>query len=109
MRIYLVRHGIAAPLATPQSNDAKRPLTASGIRKMRLAARGLARLIPRSAILLVSPATRTMETARLIYEECGFSKKARVSRALAPNVPPNQVHPHSQFAEERNACGHCGT
>ncbi len=91
MRLYLIRHGIAAPLETPRSKDAERPLTPLGIRKMRLAARGLAHLIPRSALLFTSPATRTRQTAKVIFEECSLRRKVKISEALAAHATPTQI------------------
>jgi phosphohistidine phosphatase len=67
MDVYLVRHAIAYDRnSTRWPNDALRPLTAVGKRKFRKAAGGLARLIPKSALVLTSPYVRARETADIL-------------------------------------------
>jgi len=52
-----------------------RPLTAAGKQRFRKAARGLARLLPKSALLLTSPFVRARDTAAIL---------AGVARLRAP-------------------------
>ena len=46
--------------------DALRPLTRAGRKKMRRAARGLARLVPHLDALATSPLTRAVETGEIV-------------------------------------------
>ncbi len=69
MRLYLVRHATAFdrdPVRWP--DDATRPLTERGVRRFRVAARGLRRLVPMVDVLLASPFERTRATADLLHQ-----------------------------------------
>ena len=46
----------------------KRPLTPEGVEEFRLAARGLARIVPRTDVILSSPARRAWHTAQILSE-----------------------------------------
>ena len=63
MKALIVRHAAALPRGTPGILDSERPLTTSGKRKFRTAARGLARVAPHPDVLLTSPWPRAQETA----------------------------------------------
>lgn len=67
MRVFLVRHALAHERSrTNWPDDSLRPLTATGKRKFRKVARGLARLLPKSARILTSPFVRARETAGIL-------------------------------------------
>ena len=69
MEIYLVRHAAASerdPDRWPR--DKWRPLTPEGEEEFRLAARGLARMVPRADVILSSPARRAWHTAEILSE-----------------------------------------
>ncbi len=67
MDVYLVRHAIAHERSRAQwPKDALRPLTAAGKQRFRKAARGLARVLPKSALLLTSPFVRARDTALIL-------------------------------------------
>ena len=67
MEAWLVRHAIAHERDRERwPNDSLRPLTPGGKRKFRKAARGLARHLPKSAVLLTSPYVRARDTATLL-------------------------------------------
>ena len=69
MEIYLVRH--AATFGRDPDHwpdDRERPLTPEGEEEFRLAARGLARMVPRVDVILSSPARRTWRTAEILSE-----------------------------------------
>ena len=63
MRLLIARHAAAAPRGTEGLADAERPLTERGEKRFRLAARGLARVIPAPALILSSPLVRARQTA----------------------------------------------
>ena len=71
MRLLIIRHAIAVPRGTPGVPDEERPLTRKGIRRFRAAARGLARLLPRPAMLFTSPLLRARQTARVAARAWG--------------------------------------
>src|ERR687895_48335 len=64
--LYLIRHGIAEERGDAWPDDTKRPLTASGIARLRKEARGLGRLGVAFDVILTSPLTRTRQTAEAI-------------------------------------------
>lgn len=69
MRVFLVRHAIGHERdARRWPQDSLRPLTPSGEQRFRKAARGLATLLPRGAVLLTSPFVRARRTADLLQE-----------------------------------------
>jgi phosphohistidine phosphatase len=67
----LIRHAIAVPSGTPGVADDERPLTPKGRRRFRRAARGLARITRRPAVLLSSPLPRALETAGIAARAWG--------------------------------------
>ena len=69
MDLYLVRHAPAFQKDFDRwRHDSKRPLTPEGEKEFRLAARGLARMVPRADVILSSPARRAWQTAELLSE-----------------------------------------
>jgi phosphohistidine phosphatase len=66
--LYLVRHGLAEERGDAFPDDAKRPLTADGMARMRKAARGLARLGVTIDAVLTSPLVRARQTAEIVVE-----------------------------------------
>jgi phosphohistidine phosphatase len=67
--LYLVRHAPAFPKDFDRwRHDGKRPLTPEGEEEFRLAARGLARMVPQVDVMLSSPARRAWQTAELLSE-----------------------------------------
>ena len=69
MHIYLLRHGIAAPLGEENHfTDARRMLTPEGASKMREASLGLKKLGITFDLVASSPLIRAKETAEIIVE-----------------------------------------
>jgi phosphohistidine phosphatase len=72
MKLLVIRHAIAEDrevFAETGRDDALRPLTAEGSRKMRRAARGLRQIVPTIDELVASPFTRASETAEIVRRE----------------------------------------
>lgn len=72
MQLLVVRHAIAEDrdaFAATGRDDALRPLTAEGVRKMRRSAHGLKELVPSIDLLVTSPLTRARETAEIVRRE----------------------------------------
>ena len=69
MELYLLRHAPAFKKDHDRwPHDSERPLTPEGEKEFRLAARGLARMVPRVDVMLSSPARRAWQTAELLSE-----------------------------------------
>ena len=86
MRLVVVRHAIAEDreaFARSHKDDATRPLTPEGRRKMERAALGLKQLVPELDLLAASPYKRAFDTAEIIAKAYGTSAVERVAE-LAP-------------------------
>jgi phosphohistidine phosphatase len=71
MRLLVVRHAIAEDreaFARSHQDDATRPLTPEGRRKMERAALGLRRVVPELDLLAASPYKRAFETAEILAQ-----------------------------------------
>jgi phosphohistidine phosphatase len=72
VELLIVRHAIAEDreaFAATGQEDALRPLTAGGARKMRRAARGLHEIVPSVDLIVSSPFVRASETADILRRE----------------------------------------
>ena len=84
MEVFLVRHAIAHERNSKRwPNDALRPLTSAGIRKFRIAARGLAHLLPRGVVVLSSPYVRARETADILVNAMHRAKLVECAELAA--------------------------
>jgi len=103
MLLYIVRHAIAG-VRDPQKwpDDAQRPLTKSGGRKFRKAAKGLGRLVPKVDVVLASPMVRAWETAAILEKDAGWPEpvrcpelagagSAQVFTAMQPHAGRNSI------------------
>jgi len=90
MILYLVRHGIAIDREDPNApSETERYLTKDGIKKTREAAKGIAALKIKPAVLITSPYVRAAQTAEIFAEALGYSgEKIRQSQALRPGSNP---------------------
>ncbi|HEY2022293.1 SixA phosphatase family protein [Paraburkholderia sp.] len=82
MDLILWRHAEAEDVA---SSDLSRALTTRGRKQAQNAARWLRTRLPDDAIVLVSPAVRTIQTAETLTDQY------RVVREIAPNASANDV------------------
>lgn len=90
MIVYLVRHAIAEERGKSKLPDDERPLTAEGIAKMKVAARGLRALDVTLDLVLTSPLRRARETAAIVAKTLGGVPVEELS-ALAPGRSPVMV------------------
>ncbi len=93
MRLLVVRHAIAEDreaFARSHKDDATRPLTPDGRRKMERAALGLKELVPELDVLAASPYKRAVETAEIISAAFGGLSVERVPD-LAPGAGVDRV------------------
>ncbi|MEK6299237.1 MAG: phosphohistidine phosphatase SixA [Acidobacteriota bacterium] len=102
MELYLIRHGVAQQLGLKNDfTDEKRTLTTEGRDRMREAARGLRKLGVQLDLLLTSPLVRAVETAELVAEAVGLSKKEIIQTGgLAPGGSADEL-----FAEIKSHTG----
>ena len=75
MKLYLLRHGIAED-ARPGQDDADRPLTSEGIRRMEKAAHGMLVVVPGLDRILTSPLKRARQTAEIVAAAFGMEAEA---------------------------------
>ena len=92
MRLYLVRHAIAAPHGTPGIADDERPLTDAGIKKMKQAARGLRSLDVLPEVVLSSPLPRARHTAEILIDVFGKKVALNLTEALSPSGSRKEVY-----------------
>jgi phosphohistidine phosphatase len=91
MKLLIVRHAIAMEredFAPTGKSDDLRPLTATGRRRMRGVAKGLATMVVPD-LIATSPLTRAMETARILSRAYGIEIGATVD-ALRPDRSPDE-------------------
>lgn len=89
MNLFLVRHAIAvAREEFDGSDDALRPLTKRGRERMRLAVKGLRRILPGIDILATSPLVRARETAEIIAAGIPSCPQPSDVEALIPEANP---------------------
>lgn len=84
----MVRHAIAedaADYARLHPDDAGRPLTPLGKKKMKRVAEGLRTLVPEIQLLATSPLTRALQTAKILA-----AAYDRVEPVVVPTLAPAQ-------------------
>ena len=88
MELLVVRHAIAEDreiFAATGREDALRPLTAAGARKMKRTARGLREILPGIDVVVSSPFTRAAETAEILRREYKLNQ-VETARELEPGT-----------------------
>lgn len=85
MKLYIVRHAIAAQRGTPgYDDDSQRPLTDPGRSKMKKIVKGLRRLEFELNAILSSPYVRAHDTAKILASEFKLDDQLSLSENLAP-------------------------
>jgi phosphohistidine phosphatase len=85
MNLYVLRHGIAVEPGTPgYANDADRPLTPEGERKLRQIAQAMEALELSFEVILSSPYLRARQTAEIVAEVLKGRNKLELSDSLTP-------------------------
>ena len=82
VKIYLVRHAIAAEYDPVRYPDDDRPLTEEGINKFTAAATGLPLIIEKPNIIASSPLKRARQTAEIIASAYKNKIKVDIHKAL---------------------------
>jgi phosphohistidine phosphatase len=91
LELYLIRHGIAAERGEEFPDDSKRPLTSSGMSKLRDQTKGLNALDVGFDVIITSPLVRTKQTAEIIAGTLKEKPQVVTSDALAPAGTPAGV------------------
>ena len=89
LELYLIRHGIAAERGEEYPDDSKRPLTSTGMTRVRQEARALNALKVGFDVIISSPLVRTKQTAEIIAGTLKEKPAIVTSDALAPAGTPN--------------------
>lgn len=89
MKLYILRHGIAAEVGPAGLGDAGRPLTDEGIARMKAAARGMKRLEVVPDVILASPLVRARHTAEIVGRELGI--EVRLDDRIAPGFDVSRL------------------
>ncbi len=84
MRVYFLRHGIAAERDEWRGDDAARPLTEKGVERTGAVAAGLAGLGVDVGAIVTSPLARARQTADIVAHALGGAPKVVEDRRLAP-------------------------
>ncbi|MBT3878724.1 MAG: phosphohistidine phosphatase SixA [Candidatus Scalindua sp.] len=88
MEIYLVRHGEAFT----KEEDTERHLNKGGVNQCLLMGKALKRLDITFDLIVSSPKVRARQTAEIIAEEVGYSKKEiKITETLEPTAPPGKT------------------
>ena len=85
MKLYILRHGIAVePGTSGYENDADRPITPEGERKLRQIGEAMEALELSFDLILSSPYLRARQTAEVVAEVLKAGKKLELSEVLTP-------------------------
>jgi phosphohistidine phosphatase len=85
IKLYLMRHGIAADLGEGGVlKDADRPLTLEGRSRMKVEAAGMRELDLKFNVILSSPLLRCRQTAEAVAEVLDLQHRVKVIDSLAP-------------------------
>ena len=84
--LYLIRHGIAAERGEAWPDDAKRPITDEGVRRLRRIAAGLVEIGVGFDVMLTSPLVRAKQTAEIIAGGLDPHPPIVVTDALSPGA-----------------------
>jgi phosphohistidine phosphatase len=92
MNLFLMRHGLAVePGTAGYSNDADRPLTPKGRRKLRRAAETMKALDLSFDLILSSPLRRARQTAAILAKALAAKDRLELSASLAPGNPTRSI------------------
>jgi phosphohistidine phosphatase len=89
--IYLLRHAIAVARGTADYPGDDRPLTPSGISKMKRNAAGMLALGLGFGAVLHSPLARSRDTARIVINVLGLACPVAATDALLPDADPAEI------------------
>jgi len=89
MNLYLLRHGLAVDASQPGiGQDAERPLTPKGKRRLRDIARAIGTLKLSIDVIFSSPYVRAKQTAEIVGNALNRRKRLNFTEALTPGGNP---------------------
>ncbi len=91
MQLYILRHAIAVPRGTPGYPNDDRPLTEDGIAKMVESAKGIKEIVGSFDVIISSPLTRAMHTAKITAEATDYISEVVISEYLLPGSPQRNL------------------
>jgi phosphohistidine phosphatase len=91
MKLYFLRHGIAADREEWDGDDAQRPLTADGRKSLEREAKTLARLDIEPDRIITSPLARAKETAEIIAQRLDLRDRIVEDDRLAESFDVNRL------------------
>ncbi len=91
MRIFLLRHGIAAGLSAGARTDNERPLTAAGVEELREACDRYALHLATPDRILSRPLLRARQTAEIVSRAVRYTGTIEQSPALVPGARPPSI------------------
>lgn len=91
MDCILLRHGIAVEREEWEGQDADRPLTRLGIKRVAQVAAGMSRLDVQPTHVLSSPLKRAVETAMIAHSSLRVRSAVQIVDALLPDAPSSQL------------------
>jgi phosphohistidine phosphatase len=102
MNLYILRHGLAVDHgAAGYPNDADRPLTPKGKRKLREIAKAMAAFKLRFDLILSSPYTRARQTAEIVADCLNQRRKLEFSEDLVPGGSTEELIQHLNRLKSR--------
>jgi phosphohistidine phosphatase len=92
MNVYILRHGVAVERGSADyAQDADRPLTPKGERKLWRSAEAMEALGLSFDLILSSPYVRARQTAEIVADAFKARKKLEFSDALTPGGSPKEL------------------
>lgn len=91
MRLYFLRHGIAAERDAWQGDDFDRPLTDEGRKRMAREAKTIAQLGLDLDAIITSPLVRAVQTAEIVAEALRMPKAPVADERLGPDFDTRQL------------------
>ncbi len=91
MQLFILRHAIAVPRGTPGYPNDDRPLTEEGIAKMVEGAKGIKEISGSFDVIITSPLTRALHTAKITAEAAGYEKEIVITTYLLPGSPQSSL------------------
>ena len=91
MRLYFLRHGLAADRETWTGDDFDRPLTDQGKERMAREAATLVEMSLDLDVILTSPLVRAYQTAEIVAQHLNQTDKLVQDERLSPGFGSNQL------------------
>jgi phosphohistidine phosphatase len=91
VRVYFLRHGIAADRDEFQGDDFERPLTDEGCERMQREAKAIAKLQIEPDVIVTSPLVRAKQTAQIVADALKLDGKLVEDKRVGENFGVQQL------------------